>query len=94
MISLKQINMKITIGNIIDQLSVTNHRIWVLEDICRDSDSTNDDIANAKSKINTCNQLRNDLIQAIDEGLNDIADGKRQKLYGQGSNKIYGNKKK
>jgi hypothetical protein len=85
--------MKITIGNLIDQLSVTNHRIWVLEDICRDEKSTNNDIANAKSKINTCNQLRNDLIQGIDEGLNDIADGKKQKLYRQGSNKIYGKEK-
>jgi hypothetical protein len=85
--------MKITIGNLIDQLSVTNHRIWVLEDICRDLESNHHDIANAKSKINTCNQLRNDLIQAIDEGLNDIAEGKKQKIYGQGSNKIYGKKK-
>ena len=84
--------MKITIGNLYDQLSVTNIRIWMLEDICRDPKSTNDDIAQAKTKINTCNQLRNDLIQGIDEGLNEIAEGKKQKLYGQGSNKIYGKK--
>lgn len=84
--------MKITIGNLVDQLSVTNHRIWVLEDICRDPKSTHKDISEAKTKINICNQLRNDLIQAIDEGLNEIAEGKKQKLYGQGSNKIYGKK--
>ncbi len=63
-----------------------------LEDICRDKKATNKQIAEAKSKINVCNQLRNDFIQAIDEGLNDIAEGKKQKLYGQGSNKIYGKK--
>ena len=85
--------MKITLGNLVDQLSVINHRIWVLEDICRDKKSTNDDIANAKNKINICNQLRNDLIQSLDEGFNEIAEGKKQKLYKQGSVKIYGKKK-
>ena len=84
--------MEITIGNLMDQLSVTNHRIWVLEDICRDSKATHKQISEAKSKINICNQQRNDYIQAIDEGLNRIADGKKQKLYGQGANKIYGKK--
>ena len=85
--------MKITIGNLIDSLSITNHRIWILEDICRDTKAGHKKISEAKTKINTCNQLRNDLIQAIDEGLNEIAEGKKQKLYKQGSIKLYGKKK-
>lgn len=85
--------MEITIGNIADQLSIVNVRIWFLEDICRDPKATHKQIAEAKSKINVCNQLRNDLIQALDEAMNRIAEGKKQKLYGQGSNKIYGKKK-
>lgn len=85
--------MEITLGNLMDQLSVTNHRIWVFEDICRDKKASHRQISEAKSKINVCNQLRNDLIQAFDEGMNRIAEGKKQKLYGQGSNKIYGKRR-
>ena len=84
--------MKMTIGAMIDSLSVTNIRLWNLEDSCRDAKASHDDIAEAKKKINICNQLRNDLIQAIDEGLNEIAQGKQQKLYRQGSTKLYGKK--
>jgi hypothetical protein len=39
---------------------------------------------------NVANQQRADLIQAIDEGLNEIAAGEKQKLYKQGSTKMYG----
>lgn len=85
--------MQITIGNLTDQLSIVNIRIWMLEDKRRDPKSSDKIIAEVAKKINVCNQLRNDLIQAIDEGLNKIAQGKKQKLYGQGSNKIYGKKK-
>ena len=84
--------MDVTIGNLIDQLSITNIRLWMLEDICRKPKASDKEIAEAKTKINTCNQLRTDLIQAIDEGLNKIAEGEKQKLYSQGSLKIYGSK--
>ena len=84
--------MEITIGNLIDQLSICNQRIWMLEDKRRDKDASDKELLDANAKIAALNPLRNDLIQAIDEGLNKIAEGKKQKLYGQGSMKIYGKK--
>lgn len=85
--------MKLTIGNLIDQLTVTNIRIWMAEDIKRDPEATDKQIADATRITNQANVLRNDLIQAIDEGLNEmIVSGKPQKLYKQGSSKIYGKK--
>lgn len=85
--------MKITIGNLIDQLTVTNVRIWMAEDIKRDPKATDKQIADATRLTNQANVLRNDLIQAIDEGLNEMVEkGKIQKLYKQGSSKIYGKK--
>ena len=91
MVKIKQITkMEISIGNLIDQLGICNHKIWVLEDIRRDKKATNKELLAANAKIAMLNPLRNDLIQAIDEGMNKIAEGKKQKLYGQGSTKIYG----
>lgn len=83
--------MNKTLGNLIDELSITNLKIWMLEDIKRDSD---DDakIADACKKTNILNPLRNRLIQEIDELANKIASGKKQELFGQGSTKIYGKK--
>lgn len=83
--------MKITLGNLIDQLSVVNIRIWMAEDIKRNCTSSDADIVKATEITNIVNQQRNDLIQAIDEGLNELAQGKLQKLYKQGSTKLYGN---
>ena len=82
--------MKVTIGNLIDQLTIANIRIWMAEDIKRDSNSTDAQVAAAARVTNITNGLRNDLIQAIDEGLNEIAQGQIQKLYSQGSTKVYG----
>jgi len=82
--------MKITLGNLIDQLTVANIRIWMAEDVKRDPKATDKQLADATRVTNAANQLRNDLIQAIDEGLNDVALGERQKLYKQGATKIYG----
>jgi len=80
-----------TIGNLIDKLSVVNIRIWMAEDIKRNSNSNDYDIAKATKITNIANQQRNDLIQEIDELLNDlIINQKPQKLYKQGSNKMYG----
>lgn len=84
--------MKVTIGNLIDQLSIVNQRIWQLEDRRRDPTSSDKEIAEVAKKINLSNTLRNDLIEAIDIEMNEIANGKQQKLYGQGSTKIYGKK--
>jgi hypothetical protein len=80
--------MKTTIGSLIDQLSIANLRIWHAEDVKRDPKATDEQVAAAARITNTTNSLRNDLIQAIDEGLNETAKGEVQKLYKQV--KIYG----
>lgn len=85
--------MKITIGNLIDQLTVANIRIWMAEDIKRNPDASDKEIADATRITNVVNQQRNDLIQAIDESLNEMAlKGETQKIYKQGFTKIYGKK--
>jgi hypothetical protein len=83
--------MKTTIGNLIDELTIANLRIWKAEDIKRDPNATDTQIAIATRLTNKVNQQRNDLIQAIDEQMNEVAKGKTQKLYGQGETKMYGN---
>lgn len=83
--------MNITIANLIDQLQICNMKIWALEDLKRKNDISNDAIADATKKTNTLNVQRNLLIQGIDEGLNEIAEGKKQQLFGQGTTKMYGN---
>lgn len=84
--------MKITMGNLIDQLTIANIRIWMAEDIKRDPKATDKQIADATRITNIANQQRNDLIQAIDEEMNEIAMGGLQKSYKQGAAKIYGKK--
>lgn len=85
--------MQVSIGNLIDQLTIVNIRIWMAEDIKRNPDATDAEIAKACKITNTANQQRNDLIQAIDEAINEmVVSGKPQKLYGQGSTKMYGKK--
>jgi len=79
-----------TIGNLIDKLSVVNIRIWMAEDVKRDSNASNEQIAKMTKLTNTANQQRNDLIQEIDEKINEILTGNPQKLYKQGDNKMYG----
>lgn len=74
--------MEITLGNLIDQLSIINIRIWMLEDIKRNLKASDKEIADATRRVNKLNVERNMLIEAID------------KFHGidnnQGSNKIYG----
>lgn len=83
--------MKITIGNLVDQLSVCNLRIWMAEDKKRDPKATDKEIADACRITNVANSQRNDLIQSIDETINElVVSGKPQKLYKQGSTKSYG----
>ena len=80
-----------TIGNLIDKLTVVNIRIWMAEDKKRDQTATDKQIADATRLTNVANQQRNDLIQEIDEKINElISTGKLQKLYNQGSGKMYG----
>jgi len=86
--------MKVSIGNLIDQLTVVNIRIWMAEDIKRDMVADDAKVAAATRIVNVANQQRHDLIQAIDEELNLIASGQKQVLYRQGSTKMYGKEKK
>ena len=80
-----------TIGNLIDKLTVTNIRIWMAEDIKRNINAPDSDIVKATKVTNIANQQRNDLIQEIDEMINDmLVNQKPQKLYKQGSTKMYG----
>ena len=82
-----------TIGALIDKLCVTNLRIWTAEDIKRNKNASDKEIADATRITNVANQQRNDLIQEIDEKINHIVQtGELQKLYKQGSTKIYGKK--
>jgi len=80
-----------TIGNLIDKLTVVNIRIWMCEDVKRNPNASDAEIAKATRVTNVANQQRNDLMQEIDEQINQlIVSGKPQKLYGQGSTKMYG----
>lgn len=80
-----------TIGNLIDKLTITNIRIWMAEDIKRDKNASDKQIADATRITNVANSHRTDLIQEIDEKINElITSGKPQKLYKQGSTKMYG----
>lgn len=80
--------MKLTVGQLLDKLSIVNIKIYMQEDIKRDKDAKDKEIADATRKTNKLNSERNDLIDEIDISLNEIAEGKKQKLYG--SNKSYG----
>jgi len=80
-----------TIGNLIDKLTIANIRIWMAEDIKRDKNASDKQIADATRVTNVANSYRTDLIQEIDESLNDmVGSGKLQKLYKQGATKMYG----
>lgn len=80
-----------TIGNLIDKLTIANIRIWMAEDIKRDNKASDKQIADATRITNVANSYRTDLIQEIDEKINELIDtGKLQKLYKQGSTKMYG----
>ena len=79
-----------TLGNLIDKLTIANLKIWMCEDIKRDPNATDKQIADATRKTNIINQQRNDLIQEIDELLVDVVNGKPMKTYKQGSTKLYG----
>lgn len=80
--------MNITIGNLIDKLSIINIKIYLLEDIKRDNRATESEIACATKKTNIINSERAAIIDSIDLELNEIAEGRKQKLFG--ANKMYG----
>jgi len=80
-----------TLGNLIDKLTIANLRIWKAEDTKRDPKVSDKQIAESCRVTNITNSLRNDIIQEIDELINHmVKTGELQKLYKQGSSKLYG----
>ena len=61
-----------------------------MENVKRDPNASDKEIADATRKTNILNIQRNCLIDEIDIQINKVAKGKKQKLFG--SNKMYGNK--
>jgi hypothetical protein len=51
----------------IEEQHLQNYLLWHEEDIARDPDVSNDEIARVKRSIDRLNQQRNDLIEQIDE---------------------------
>lgn len=82
--------MKKTLGQLCDELSIVNIKIYMQEDIKRDPTASDKEIADATRKTNNLNSQRNALIDSIDELGNELASGKKQKLFG--TNKSYGKK--
>lgn len=81
--------MEISPGNLIDQLSIINIKIFMLENVKRDSSVSDSVIAEATHKTNILNSQRNELISAIDEAFNKIASGEKITISGQNT-KVYG----
>lgn len=80
--------MKVTIGEMIDKLSTVNIKIFMLENLKRESCRLHKEIADATLKTNHLNVERNMLIEEINLELNEIAKGNQQKIFG--ANKMYG----
>ncbi len=53
----------------IEEQHLQNYLLWHEEDIARDPDVSNDEIARVKRSIDQLNQKRNDLIEQIDESI-------------------------
>ena len=96
--------MSNTIGDMVDQLTIMNIRIWFMEDAKRDmcnkhDAETNSELRDIIAKVNTCNRKRNDLVDQINASLRIIVDrcsGESSHLslnfddiLGEGKNKFY-----
>ena len=80
-----------TFGNLVDKLTIVNLKIWHLEDLKRDKQKTDKEVADATRATNVLNVQRNDLIQEIDEMIILASKGKVNfKNYKQGETKQYG----
>lgn len=80
--------MEYTIGQMCDQLSIVNIKIFMLENLKRDNSSNDKIVADATRRTNDLNVQRNTIISEIDLAINKVATGQQQKLFG--SNKMYG----
>lgn len=84
--------MEISPGNLIDQLSIINIKIFMLENVKRDNAQSDSVLAEATRKTNPLNEQRNKLILAIDEAFNKVAGGEKITINGVNT-KIYGSQK-
>lgn len=80
--------MELTIGQLYDSLTITNIKIFFLENIKRDELSDDKAVADATRKTNELNVTRNSIISEIDIALNKIAEGKKQQIFY--AHKMYG----
>lgn len=79
-----------TFGNLVDKLTVVNLKIWHLEDLKREANRSDKEIADATRKTNVLNKQRNDLIQELDEMLIESSKGRVSfQNYKQGDTKSY-----
>lgn len=81
----------ITLGELIDKLTVVNLKIWHLEDVKRDNAVSDSKIAEATRKTNVLNVQRNQIIEEIDNLFADSISGKiSAKKSFAGTTKVYG----
>lgn len=59
--------MNVTIGEMVDRLSIVNIKIFMLENVKRIKDTSDTEIAEATRKTNILNVQRNSLISEIDK---------------------------
>lgn len=93
-----------TIGDLIDKLTISNIRLWMLEDERRvycntDTSKTEEEVKKFLNKVSSTNRERNDLIDQINASLRVLIDKKNGKkssvsikannLLGLGKNKFY-----
>ena len=93
-----------TIGDLVDKLTISNIRLWMLEDERRlycntDTTKTEDEIKTFLNKVSATNKERNTLIDQINAGLGVLIDKSNDKdstmqitadeLLGTGKNKFY-----
>lgn len=75
--------MEKSLGELIDELSVTNIRIWMAEDIKRKPYATDMEVAKATKLTNFANSYRNNLIDAINKRVGVHTEKGSAKLYGK-----------
>ena len=75
--------MQKTLGQLIDELTITNLKIWMLEDKKRDNIDDDKIVADATRKTNELNPYRNQLISEIDKLTIENFSGNNIKIYGK-----------
>lgn len=73
---------KKTIGNLIDELTITNLRCWFAQDIIMSEAHSEQERLDAAVRAQESNKRRNELIRAIDERLGDGDNSVQEKKYG------------